>query len=113
MFRCVSAGRDAEDAAVGLAVPRQVPTDARVVPVGHVHGAVGADGDVAIYNDDPNREAMFQHPRYLLKGGHVIVEEGDERARIWKQMAEIYPPYDDYQKNAGERVIPVVVLDPI
>jgi len=39
--------------------------------------------------------------------------EGEERERIWKQMAKIYPPYDDYQKNAGERVIPVVVLDPI
>jgi proline iminopeptidase len=41
------------------------------------------------------------------------VAEGEERERIWKQMAKIYPPYDDYQKNAGERTIPVVVLDPI
>ncbi len=38
---------------------------------------------------------------------------GEERERIWKQMAEIYPPYDAYQKNAGERQIPVVVLDPV
>ena len=41
------------------------------------------------------------------------VAEGDERERIWRQMAELYPPYDDYQKNAGDRVIPVVVLAPI
>ncbi len=40
------------------------------------------------------------------------VAEGEERERLWKMMAEIYPPYDDYQKNAGDRVIPVVVLDP-
>jgi len=40
------------------------------------------------------------------------VAEGEEREKLWKQMAEIYPPYDDYQKNAGQRVIPVVVLDP-
>jgi F420H(2)-dependent quinone reductase len=40
------------------------------------------------------------------------VAEGEERERMWKQLAEIYPPYDDYQKNAGERVIPVVVLEP-
>ena len=39
------------------------------------------------------------------------VAEGEERERIWKQMAEIYPPYDDYQKSAGDRVIPVVVLE--
>jgi deazaflavin-dependent oxidoreductase (nitroreductase family) len=37
---------------------------------------------------------------------------GEERERLWKQMAGIYPPYDAYQKNAGERTIPVVVLDP-
>jgi deazaflavin-dependent oxidoreductase (nitroreductase family) len=41
------------------------------------------------------------------------VAEGDERERLWKQMAEIYPPYDKYQESAGERTIPVVVLDPI
>ena len=41
------------------------------------------------------------------------VAEGEERARLWKQMAGIYPPYDTYQRNAGERVIPVVVLDPV
>ncbi len=39
------------------------------------------------------------------------VVEGADRERIWKQMAEIYPPYNDYQK-ATERTIPVVMLDP-
>ena len=41
------------------------------------------------------------------------VAEGEEREALWKQMAEIYPPYEDYRKSAGDRVIPVVVLDPI
>ena len=41
------------------------------------------------------------------------VAEGDERERLWKQLAGIYPPYDEYQERAGERVIPVVVLDPV
>lgn len=40
------------------------------------------------------------------------VAEGEEREKLWQQMAEIYPPYLDYQK-ATERRIPVVVLDPI
>jgi deazaflavin-dependent oxidoreductase (nitroreductase family) len=40
------------------------------------------------------------------------VVTGQERARIWSQMAKIYPPYLDYQK-ATEREIPVIVLDPI
>jgi deazaflavin-dependent oxidoreductase (nitroreductase family) len=41
------------------------------------------------------------------------VAEGEERERLWRQMAAIYPPYDAYQKSAGKRTIPVVVLDPI
>jgi deazaflavin-dependent oxidoreductase (nitroreductase family) len=41
------------------------------------------------------------------------VAEGDERAQIWQRMAKIYPPYDAYQESAGDRTIPVVVLDPI
>lgn len=41
------------------------------------------------------------------------VAEGEERERLWKKMAELYPPYDTYQENAGDRVIPVVVLEPI
>ena len=41
------------------------------------------------------------------------VAEGDERERLWDQMAKIYPPYNDYKQSAGERTIPVVVLDPV
>ena len=39
------------------------------------------------------------------------VAEGEERARIWDEMAEIYPPYNDYQAAASNREIPVVVLE--
>ena len=35
---------------------------------------------------------------------------GDEREALWQQMADLYPPYNDYQ-NRTERQIPVVVLD--
>jgi len=37
---------------------------------------------------------------------------GEERTRLWKRMAEIYPPYDDYQART-DREIPVVVLEPV
>jgi deazaflavin-dependent oxidoreductase (nitroreductase family) len=36
--------------------------------------------------------------------------EGDERERLWGQMNEIWPHYDEYQTKT-ERVIPVVVLE--
>lgn len=41
------------------------------------------------------------------------VAEGEERTRLWDELEAIYPPYKDYQANAGDRVIPVVVLDPV
>ena len=37
------------------------------------------------------------------------IASGDERARLWEMMVEVYPPYHDYQART-ERQIPVVVL---
>lgn len=39
------------------------------------------------------------------------VAVGDERAAKWRALAEIYAPYEDYQKRTGGREIPVVVLE--
>jgi len=86
----------------------------------------GKDGDnyviIASKGGMPNHPIWFlnleANPECELMVGpkaldaRARVAEGDERARLWKQMAELYPPYDDYQKNAGDRVIPVVVLEP-
>jgi deazaflavin-dependent oxidoreductase (nitroreductase family) len=36
--------------------------------------------------------------------------EGEERARLWERMAEIWPAYDDYRQKT-DREIPVVVLE--
>ena len=37
--------------------------------------------------------------------------DAGDRDRLWKMMARVYPPYDDYQaKAAATRQIPVVVL---
>jgi deazaflavin-dependent oxidoreductase (nitroreductase family) len=36
--------------------------------------------------------------------------EGEERARLWKQMNGIWPHYDEYQQIT-DREIPVVVLE--
>jgi deazaflavin-dependent oxidoreductase (nitroreductase family) len=39
------------------------------------------------------------------------VAAGDERTRLWKLMAEVWPDYDNYATKT-DREIPVVVLDP-
>jgi deazaflavin-dependent oxidoreductase (nitroreductase family) len=36
--------------------------------------------------------------------------EGEERARLWSLMSEVWPAYDEYQART-EREIPVVVLE--
>ena len=43
---------------------------------------------------------------------HARTAENEERDRLWKQMNEIWPHYDEYQTKT-ERVIPVVVLERI
>ncbi|WP_197320378.1 nitroreductase family deazaflavin-dependent oxidoreductase [Saccharomonospora sp. NB11] len=35
---------------------------------------------------------------------------GQERARLWSRMVEVWPDYEDYQRKT-EREIPVVVLE--
>ena len=45
------------------------------------HLGVGADADVTIYPARPaNDEMLFSYPRYVLKGGEIVVEEGEIRA---------------------------------
>lgn len=38
---------------------------------------------------------------------------GAERAALWEIAIKFWPPYVAYQEKAGDREIPVVVLDPI
>jgi deazaflavin-dependent oxidoreductase (nitroreductase family) len=40
------------------------------------------------------------------------VAEGEERTRIWRTAASVWPDYERYQQRAPHREIPVVVLEP-
>ncbi len=40
------------------------------------------------------------------------VAEGDERERIWTEQKRAMPGFAEYEKTAGDREIPVIVLDP-
>ncbi|HEV2178842.1 MAG TPA: formylmethanofuran dehydrogenase subunit A, partial [Gemmatimonadaceae bacterium] len=43
------------------------------------HLGAGADADITIYSRDANIAAMFATPRYVIKGGVLVVEEGQLR----------------------------------
>ncbi len=36
---------------------------------------------------------------------------GQERDELWSKMLAVFPGYDFYERNAGSRTIPVVILD--
>jgi len=58
------------------------------------HLGPGADADVTIYTSDADRAKMFATPRYVLKAGTLVVEEGQlRRAPAGKRLA-VRPEYD-------------------
>lgn len=72
----------------------------------------GAPAHPAWYrNLDANPEVWLQ-VRDKRTAATVRTATGDEREQLWKQLAAIYPPYDDYAARAAPREIPVVVRDP-
>jgi formylmethanofuran dehydrogenase subunit A len=58
------------------------------------HLGVGADADVAIFNDTPDVARMFAYPRYVLKGGEVVIEEGEIRKTVEGRGIVVRPEYD-------------------
>ncbi|MCR9297067.1 MAG: formylmethanofuran dehydrogenase subunit A [bacterium] len=42
--------------------------------------AVGSDADVVLYTPQQDVAAMFGHPRYVIKGGQMVIDDGDIRA---------------------------------
>jgi hypothetical protein len=59
------------------------------------HLGAGADGDVTIYSAKPDSDGvMFTHPRYVLKGGKVVVEEGQIRAITEGRVFLVHPEFD-------------------
>ncbi|MCI0685481.1 MAG: formylmethanofuran dehydrogenase subunit A [Gemmataceae bacterium] len=58
------------------------------------HLGVGADADVTIYNQNPDGELMFRYPRYVIKGGKVVVEEGEIRHLEEGREFLVQPAFD-------------------
>lgn len=68
---------------------------ARALGLAHKgHLGVGADADVAVYNESADVAKMFAHPRYVLKGGEVVIEEGELRRVVEGRGYAVRPAYD-------------------
>jgi formylmethanofuran dehydrogenase subunit A len=58
------------------------------------HLGVGADADVVLYNEDQDIERMFGHPRYVIKGGEIIIDEGEIRTTVEGRSFLVQPGFD-------------------
>ena len=68
---------------------------ARILGLGHKgHLGVGADADVTVYDKNDDRERMFAFPRYVIKEGEVLVEEGHIRQEAYGRTLYVSPGYD-------------------
>jgi formylmethanofuran dehydrogenase subunit A len=59
------------------------------------HLGPGADGDVTIYAPDDDKERMFAWPRYLIKAGTVVLDDGELRVAPNGQTCSAAPSFDD------------------
>ena len=59
---------------------------------------------------NPNTSIEIGTERYQV---NARVATGEERERIWEAQKKAFPNFAAYEKTAGSREIPVVVLDKI
>ncbi|MCL6501405.1 MAG: formylmethanofuran dehydrogenase subunit A [Pirellulales bacterium] len=68
---------------------------ARILGLKHKgHLGPGADADITIYTPHENKETMFELPRYVIKAGRVIVEQGEIREPHYGNTLFVNPEYD-------------------
>ena len=58
------------------------------------HLGVGADADITIYDKNEDKEKMFASPRYVIKEGLVLVEDGHIRQENYGKTLFVSPGYD-------------------
>lgn len=74
-------------------VTRAAP--ARILGLAHKgHLGPGADADITLYHQHPDPEQMFLHPRYVIKGGAVVVDEGELRLPTGGRTFWVAPGHD-------------------
>ncbi len=58
------------------------------------HLGPGADADITIYTPNADIEQMFELPRYVLKAGQILIEQGEVRQSINGATLQTAPQFD-------------------
>jgi formylmethanofuran dehydrogenase subunit A len=59
------------------------------------HLGIGADADIAIFNEGNDVAKMFSYPRYVIKAGEIVIEEGEMRQSVEGHSYAVKPHYDE------------------
>jgi len=65
----------------------------------------GADADITIYAPQADIEAMFATPRYLFKGGELVVEDGQIVREVYGRTWQVAAPHGREVESAFARFV--------
>lgn len=87
-----------------------VPDGDRLVLVASNYGQQSNPGWYHNLKANPRCSVVFRGQRYEMEAYEA---EGEERERLWELDVSVYPPRNHYARRAGDRRIPVMVLQPV
>lgn len=66
------------------------------------HLGSGADADITIYLPNADKQQMFELPRYVIKSGRVLVDNGEIQEDFYGKTLHVCPDYDvDLEPRIG------------
>jgi formylmethanofuran dehydrogenase subunit A len=72
------------------------------------HLGPGADADVAIYHEKPDDGRLFVYPRYVIKAGQIVVEDGDVRSVVDGREYVSRPACDEHIEDYLRPLFPKI-----
>ncbi len=92
--RCVLGDLDREYSLSEICIiTRSAP--ARMLGLKHKgHLGPGADADITLYAPHENKQTMFELPRFVIKSGEVLIDDGELRATPHGRTLHVAPQYD-------------------
>jgi formylmethanofuran dehydrogenase subunit A len=58
------------------------------------HLGEGAGGDITVYTEQEDKEAMFAKPDYVFKDGELVVKNGEVVKIVWGNVHTVKPEFD-------------------
>jgi formylmethanofuran dehydrogenase subunit A len=93
--RCVLADLDREYTLNEIAIITRAAPAKMLGLINKGHLGPGADGDVTIYQPNDDIQRMFELPRYVIRRGDIVVDNGEIRGTPDGRLMHVAPAYDE------------------